>query len=274
VNWLKLEVKVLKSPAVLGSPHVHVSLWVQLQAYCAQVENGGVLEGAREWTEHMWLATIGPNFEVVRDQASALWLWRGYDLVVFGYAVQSEAHYERRRAAGRKGGQKTQEKRRIVSNGTGNNLEASAQATAQAGAQAIDRYIDRQIDLNASHSKAGAANLAVGRRRPIDFEDPLQSRMINVGRLFDRVRTTWWTPAELAAWEARGLGEIPTEYWNAQLETLRRYYKRDWRKEDDFRRRTLLALLEHWPDDVEACRRRLRADAAARDPGGLGRAVG
>lgn len=126
MKWLNIEVAMLRSPEYVGSEPVARATWLNLLAYCADQENGGVIKGCKGWKDRQWQQTCG----ITRDEAmlqgmlegvleAMIWRWVGDDLHVWGYPKTSEAALKAKRKGGAKGG------------------KASARATSQAMLQGM-----------------------------------------------------------------------------------------------------------------------------------------
>lgn len=103
MNWLNLELTILRSEEYLGSDPVQRATWLNLLAYCADQENGGVIKCCREWGGRRWLQLLGvTSDEVLAD--SMLWKWKGDDLQVWNYPKAKEVEVRRKRETGKKGG--------------------------------------------------------------------------------------------------------------------------------------------------------------------------
>jgi hypothetical protein len=68
--------------------------------YCCQNENGGRIEGARQWTTKQWYTN---GLDPIEGE-SQLWTWDGNDLIVANYPHRKEKAVKAYRANGCKGG--------------------------------------------------------------------------------------------------------------------------------------------------------------------------
>lgn len=103
MNWLNLELTILRSEEYLGSDPVQRATWLNLLAYCADQENGGKITDAAEWGSRRWLQIVGVTKEEV-ETVSSLWAWKEGVLHVWKYPRAKEAEVRAKRVAGRKGG--------------------------------------------------------------------------------------------------------------------------------------------------------------------------
>jgi len=54
VEWLNIHTSTLDSEAFMCSEPVDQATWLKLQRYCIGQENGGVIRGAKGWTDRQW----------------------------------------------------------------------------------------------------------------------------------------------------------------------------------------------------------------------------
>ena len=71
--------------------------------------------------------------------------------------------------------------------------------------------------------------------------------MCKVGKLFRRYESTLWTIAEEEA--LAQIDPLPKE-----LQLLKSYYSANFRKDEDYRRRNLLTLLNNWNSELDGAR--------------------
>jgi hypothetical protein len=99
VEWFNIHTSTLDSEEFLCSEPVDQATWLKLQRYCIGQENGGVICGAKGWTDRQWQHLVRATLkEVLRE--SRLWEWIGDDLKVKFYprAKQLEVQAKRRAA--------------------------------------------------------------------------------------------------------------------------------------------------------------------------------
>lgn len=104
MEWLKLDLRNLRSPAYIGSEPIARATWLNLMAYCAEQENGGRIVDCSEWKDRMWQQLVGVTLEEVRIDCP-LYRWEDGDLIVAHYPTDTESMIKARREAGRKGGE-------------------------------------------------------------------------------------------------------------------------------------------------------------------------
>jgi hypothetical protein len=135
--------------------------------------------------------------------------------------------------------------RKALAEGIGSPSEAQ-RARAGAGERAGTR------------ARAGAQGGTPRRNRskpggalPLEFPEPMQSRMIAVGALKHRDVATVWGANEIEAFRAQRLDSLSEEDFEAQRAVLAAYYGAAIPREKDFRRRELLTLLNHWAGELD-----------------------
>lgn len=81
----------LRKPKWLAANPLAFSTWVKLACRSAEDETGGRLEGAKGWTDHIWLTLANVNRGGVDAAVTAgLCAWDGGDIVVAGYDQGAE----------------------------------------------------------------------------------------------------------------------------------------------------------------------------------------
>ena len=102
MEWLKLDLRWIRSPEYIGSDPVGRATWLSLMAFCADKENGGRIQGCEKWPDRMWQQMCGVTLDETR-QESDLFTWDGEDLVVTFYPTKTEGIVQSRREAGKAG---------------------------------------------------------------------------------------------------------------------------------------------------------------------------
>lgn len=109
MEWLNLNTAVIDSPEFAMAEPAQIGTWLKLMRYCAGQENGGLIQGAKNWTARQWAGCVRVLPEDVTT--SPLWRWLGDDLMIAFYPAEREKLVKTRRAAGSDGGKaKTQAK--------------------------------------------------------------------------------------------------------------------------------------------------------------------
>ena len=57
MRYLNLDLGKLKGEKFAVSDLEEIGTWLLLSAYCATVENAGVIKGAKKWSDRQWIAT-------------------------------------------------------------------------------------------------------------------------------------------------------------------------------------------------------------------------
>ncbi len=130
MNWLNLQVSVVRSPEYVGCEPVQRATWLNVLAYSAEQENHGRIEGARAWKDRQWQQTCGVTLAEVNDAAPLL-SWDGATLIVWAYPVEREVEVQAKREGGKRGGLLSGKSRARNSNRESNE-EADQQAIREA----------------------------------------------------------------------------------------------------------------------------------------------
>lgn len=92
MKWFKIEISTLRSIEYMGSNPTKRASWLNVLAYCVEMENGGRIVGAVDWEDRQWQQLCGvTRREVV--SANKLLIVDGKDIVVWKYPVGSEAKH-------------------------------------------------------------------------------------------------------------------------------------------------------------------------------------
>ena len=103
MRWLNLELTTLRSEEYLGADPVQRATWLNLLAYCADQENGGVVKDCKSWGGRRWLQLVGvTSDEVLLD--CDLCEWKNDSLHVWKYPKAKEIEVRQKREHGKKGG--------------------------------------------------------------------------------------------------------------------------------------------------------------------------
>lgn len=84
MNWLNIEMRVLRAPEYIGSEPIQRATWLQLLAYCAEQENSGVIRDCASWKNLRWQQTCGVTLQEVSESCD-LWTWKNGNLLVWSY---------------------------------------------------------------------------------------------------------------------------------------------------------------------------------------------
>lgn len=122
MTYLNLNVNDLRGPEFVGEEPANRGVWLSLLSYCVSLENSGVIAGAGRWKSRMWEQSCGVT-EAEAKAESALWQWKGDDMHVWGYPLNSQELVQKRRENGKKGGRPANPAAPSVPNQGGNHDE-------------------------------------------------------------------------------------------------------------------------------------------------------
>lgn len=98
MQYLSLEIRILRTDAAFTATNAQIGVWIRLLAYCADHENGGVIRDGFKWTDRQCLPLGFLRSDL--DEPCAMWRFDTGHLYVTGYSQRME----RAVAAKRKGG--------------------------------------------------------------------------------------------------------------------------------------------------------------------------
>ena len=130
MNWLNIEIRLMRSPEYIGSEPVERATWLNLMAYCAEQENGGRITGCGTWKDRQWQQTCGVTAQEVAGICS-LWTWEGSDLVVWNYPTDKEAEVRAKREGGARGGKSKASKHPAKHNPSSATSSATSSASTE-----------------------------------------------------------------------------------------------------------------------------------------------
>jgi hypothetical protein len=191
MNWLNIETKTLRSPEYIGADPVQRATWLNLMGYCSEQENGGAIDGAKDWKDRRWMQTCGVTLAEV-ESSSDLWRWEGDCLIVWNYPVTKENEVRAKREGGKLGGKASGEARREAV------LEASGEAVLEGELERKGKERNRKRIEKEERGALKASSLKPKRQskaQPIDDEylAKLQSEYphAKVSEQFANC-TKWW----------------------------------------------------------------------------------
>lgn len=236
MNWLNLEIKTLRAPEYVGAEPVQRATWLNLLAYCAEQENGGVLEKCDDWKDRRWMQTCGVmRSEVETD--SDLWKWKGGNLIVWGYPKSKEKEVRAKREAGSRGGKATQNKpSRPNDQADGEavleaQLEAETEKVLEADGEAELQRKGKEGKEKGKEEERNLSTTTPAARVPARLEEVLayadeQRKSDTTGKpVTDEIAVAWFDDRQAAGWVTRRDGhEYPIIDWRADL----RKYARHW----------------------------------------------
>ena len=103
MDWINININVIRGEEYIDAEPVSRATWLSLTAWCCSQENGGVIIGARSWTDRKWQQLCGVTLAEVETMC-LLYGFEGENLVVHFYPVEQEAKVIKNRENGSKGG--------------------------------------------------------------------------------------------------------------------------------------------------------------------------
>jgi len=142
MNWLNINTVNSHDPRYTHSLWVDRGAWLSMVTYCTEQETGGIIVGARLWTDRQWLLSFGGLLSELNPD-SLLWKWVGDDLHLELYPHDVQATVIARREAGRKGGQATSEAKTEAVRANGN-VEKAKQKQSKSKATSKLKEMERK----------------------------------------------------------------------------------------------------------------------------------
>jgi len=114
MNYLNLHTDTLRSEDYLGCDPTERATWLNLMAWCASQENGGVIKNCAGWADRKWLQMCGITKKEVMLSCSLYSFNDTFDLTVAFYPSDKESEVVAKREIakinGAKGGRPKKEK--------------------------------------------------------------------------------------------------------------------------------------------------------------------
>lgn len=105
MEYLKLQRSFRESDAWMAADVHARGAWTSVAGFCADEENSGRIVGAKAWIDRLWLLRAGCGLACIEHMiASHLAAWDGDDLVVAGYDIIGQQHYQAKRKVARDAG--------------------------------------------------------------------------------------------------------------------------------------------------------------------------
>jgi hypothetical protein len=273
MNWLNLNVTTLDSGEFLGATPAQRATWLCLLRYCAGQENGGRIPAAKSWTSRKWEQIARVTLREV-STACDLWAWEGGDLVVTFYPADKEQEVrerrERARVNGAKGGRP---KNPPAASSAG---EPASEPMSEPTSEPIANQDPEPEGERERKEKGNTPRPPAGEcrhREPEPSTDnpdephvlPRHWRQIprgerknhrvhannrvmqRIGNWFGRKPETLWTLAE-------GIALSQLDPPRDDLDLLERYYLAPLGRQEDYRRRDLITLLNNWHGELDRAR--------------------
>ena len=198
MNWLNIEIRLMRSPEYIGSEPVERATWLNLLAYCAEQENGGRITGCAAWKDRQWQQTCGVTAEEVRID-SELWQWDGEDIVVWHYPGDKEAEVRAKREAGAKGGKNRAAKQVEKQDASTASSTASSSASSSAS---TERKGKERNGKSATRSTREAERSASDMDPEADETTTTTEHMLDLERRVQGLRDEWRMPLAYAEMQA------------------------------------------------------------------------
>lgn len=167
MNWINIETKTLRSPEYIGADPIQRATWLNLLGYCSEQENGGVIDGAKDWKDRRWMQTCGVTLLEVEAE-SELWAWAGESLVLWNYPVTKEQEVRAKRNAGKRGGKASGEARREAQLEAVGEAELEAQLEGELERKGKERKGKRKEEEENGESAAASKPKKQKKAQPID----------------------------------------------------------------------------------------------------------
>lgn len=104
MNFLNLHTDFLRSVDYLGAEPLERATWLNLMAWCATQENGGIIPGAADWKDRKWMQLCGITREEAHLESELYHFDEAGNMVVNHYPTEKENEVRANRENGKKGG--------------------------------------------------------------------------------------------------------------------------------------------------------------------------
>jgi hypothetical protein len=247
MNWLNINTKDMRDPLMVRSDAVQRGAWLSMVCYCTEHETGGVIVGARLWTDREWMHSTGLLASEVGD--STLWRWSGDDLHLEMYPHDLQATVIARREGGRKGGQAKTEAKTAAAKLNGHAEKAKLKPSLSQGEAKLKPTKRKEMERKEKEMEGTLSyQSAVADERERDWEkvwsafpkkidesrakklflESTASAQQLIDSLADWSQTDEWTrdsgrwiPAPARWLERAGWNETPTQITQRQKEPVR-----------------------------------------------------
>ncbi len=171
MEYTKVQQSFTRAALMRGADPASRGVWLSLNCYCADQENGGTIRACRAWTERQWSAVAdATKAEVEAAIAQGMARWEGDDLEVNGYDKVGEAHYQVEREANRARANARWEKKRA---------DDAAEAARMAGSRETKPPVMPPVPkVDAAGIAAGTAGGGAAGSPPV-MPSPDQSRPVH-----------------------------------------------------------------------------------------------
>tara|TARA_R110000772_G_scaffold171640_1_gene283547 strand:- start:3237 stop:3974 length:738 start_codon:yes stop_codon:yes gene_type:complete len=104
MNYLNIHTDLLRSESYLGAEPVERATWINLLAWCATQENGGIIHDAAEWSDRKWQQVCGITKEEAYLDSKLYHIRESDGMTVNHYPKDKEEEVKTNRLNGKKGG--------------------------------------------------------------------------------------------------------------------------------------------------------------------------
>lgn len=109
MHYISLPTSLMRNQDFLSSSAEEIAIWLQLLAYCAEEESGGIIPHADTLTDRVWYRMCGQPADIIRQCTHLLaWSDDGTTLTVLHYPLAQQAQLQAQRDGGRRGAQARQ----------------------------------------------------------------------------------------------------------------------------------------------------------------------
>jgi hypothetical protein len=181
MEWLNLKIAALRSPQYIGSTPIERATWINVLAWCAEQENGGIIQGGATWKDRQWQQTCGVTSREVRS-ADKLIAAAGEDLHVYGYPTDKQDQVQSRRLQAAEAARIRWEKKLGIAPRTASG-DASRIPSRNAPRNAEgEEELELEGKRNAAH---GAAPLPAPDSQPFETESEWIERLVHAWPTID-----------------------------------------------------------------------------------------
>lgn len=243
MDWLNIRIATLRAAEYIGSEPVQRATWLNVSAYCAEQENGGVMRGGAKLKDRQWQQACGVTLAEVQAAAPLLTI-DGDDVHVWNYPVEKEQLVKAKREAGKVGGSSTSQAKTQAARDNGTKAKAK-----QNPSEHPTEGKGREVEGNTPKPPQAGDS---------DRREKLREQSREIGSWFNRKESTNWSDKEKK--RLGKIGPLPAD----EMASMAAYYTAEIQDEENIRRRDVFTLLNNWPGEVDRARKfcRQNPDAA------------
>lgn len=248
MNWLNLQISIVRSPEYVGCEPVQRATWFNVLAYSAERENGGRIEGAKTWKDRQWQQTCGVTLAEV-EAAAPLLTWEGNDLIVWSYPTEKQAEIQAKRKAGQESGRKrgAHQQAPQAPDDSSANSSASGSASTEGEGNRKENGKEGEIEIEGKGIPPKAPNGATA-SPSLRGGIPETEEARRVGKLFNRRESTPWDEKDVKQYKKLVKAGVMTD---ENLTLLEGYYAAERSKGDGIHRRSLATFLNNFQGEID-----------------------